>query len=98
MLIKGGQLVYTTPDDGMRARRSVIAFDRSGQVLLIAFPGHDFTLRELADWLVTSDLDIEAAMNLDGGASTGLCVNTAMYRVRLDAFSPLPMVLLVHSR
>jgi hypothetical protein len=52
----------------------------------------------LADWLVSSGLEIETALNLDGGSSTGLCINTEMYQARLDAFSPLPMVLLVRPR
>jgi uncharacterized protein YigE (DUF2233 family) len=99
MLIKpGGEQVYFSLDDSERARRSVIAFDRSGRVLLLAFPGNDFTLHELANWLAASDLAIDSALNLDGGSSTGLCVNTDMYQARLDAFSPLPLVLQVRAR
>ncbi|MFN8570118.1 MAG: phosphodiester glycosidase family protein [Kouleothrix sp.] len=59
-------------DDGERSRRSALAIDRAGRLLLIAAPGGGFTLRGLAVWLSQSDLAIDRALNLDGGSSTGL--------------------------
>lgn len=99
MLIRpGGQVIYPTAESGDRARRSVLAIDQAGNVVLLAFPTSDFTLRGLADWLVSSDLGLDAAMNLDGGSSTGLCANAPLYQARIDAFGPLPLVLLVRAR
>jgi uncharacterized protein YigE (DUF2233 family) len=98
MLINHGQLTYTASTAGERARRSVIAIDQAGRVLLLACPGNDFTLRGLADWLVSSDLALDAAMNLDGGSSTGLCMHTADYQERIPAFVPLPTVVQVVAR
>lgn len=99
MLIRpGGEVLHPGTESGERARRSVIAVDRAGLVLLIAFPGSDFTLRELADWLASSDLELDAALNLDGGSSTALCLKTAQYQERIDPFGPLPLVLQVSSR
>lgn len=96
MLIKpGGTLAYTSADDGQRARRSVVAIDRSGKVLLIACASSAFTLRGLADWLLSSDLEIDAALNLDGGSSTGLYLQSDGQFERVDAFVPLPIALLV---
>ncbi len=99
MLIKpGGTLVYTGANDGQRARRSVVAIDRQGRVLLIAVTSHTFTLRGLADWLLASDLDLDAALNLDGGSSTGLYVDSGEQQLRTDAFVSLPITLMAHRR
>jgi hypothetical protein len=99
MLIRpgGGPLAFSETS-GQRARRSVIAMDRSGNVLLLAFPGSDFLLDELATWLLSSDLAIDSALNLDGGSSTGLCVRTDSYQERIDAFVLLPTALQVRPR
>jgi len=94
----GGRLAYTSAEPGERARRSVVALDRDGYVLLMAFSGSDLTLHELADWLVNSDLAIDAAVNMDGGSSTGLCVRGGAHHAKVDAFTPLPLVLLVSLR
>ncbi len=94
MLIAGGTLTYTSMDDGQRARRSVVALDRSGHVLLIACSGSDFSLRGLADWLLASDLEIDAALNLDGGSSTGLYLDGTEQNLRIPAFVPLPITLM----
>ncbi len=98
LIAPGGTVVYTQPDDGERARRSVIAMDRSGRVLLLAFSGSDFTLRGLTDWLAASDLDLDSALNLDGGSSTAMCVQTATFEESVSAFGTLPMVLQVFPR
>ncbi|NJO06681.1 MAG: phosphodiester glycosidase family protein [Chloroflexaceae bacterium] len=87
MLVKPGSvLAYINPADSERARRSVIALDQAGRVLLIIAPTSDFTLQGLAQWLLMSDLAISSALNLDGGSSSGFCLNTPAYRERIDAF------------
>lgn len=75
-------------------RRSVVAMDTQGRLLLIASPGMAFTLDELADLLVSSDLSIKTALNLDGGASTGLYVNGTQH-VAIDSIAALPLVIIV---
>lgn len=95
MLVRSGGVQAYTFEDGIRARRSAIAIDREGHVLLIASPTASFTLRELAEWLIGADLGIDAALNLDGGSSTGLLLATDSLHERIDAFVPLPTVLLV---
>ncbi len=76
-------------------RRSIIAEDTHGRLLLIVSPGQAFTLDELADVLVASDLSIKTALNLDGGASTGLYVNAGSQHVAVDALATLPIVIIV---
>jgi uncharacterized protein YigE (DUF2233 family) len=85
-------------DDGRRARRSAVAIDRAGRLLLLASPTSDFTLRGLADWLAQSDLDVDRALNLDGGSSTGLYLRDGALHEEIDSFGPLPIVLLVEAK
>ncbi len=76
-------------------RRSVVAQDAQGRLLFIASPSSAFSLDELADLLVSSDLSIKTALNLDGGASTGLYVNAGKQHVAIDAVTTLPIVIIV---
>jgi uncharacterized protein YigE (DUF2233 family) len=94
MLVRPGGEVAYTHEDGERSRRSALAIDTSGRPLLIAAPTAAFTLHELAVWLAASDLAIATAVNLDGGSSTGLIVRSEAAPERIDAFAPLPIVLL----
>jgi exopolysaccharide biosynthesis protein len=80
------------------SRRSVIAIDKQGRLLLIVSPSQAFSLGELEDLLVNSDLSINTALNLDGGASTGLYVNTRSQQVAIDAFSNLPIAVIVKAK
>jgi uncharacterized protein YigE (DUF2233 family) len=81
--------------DSVSQRRSVIAIDTQGRMLLIASPSQAFTLDELADLLASSDLSIKTALNLDGGASTGLYVDGANQKISIDPFTLLPIVIIV---
>lgn len=93
----GGATAYSF-EDGERARRSALAIDRAGRVLLIASPNASFTLAGLAAWLASSDLEIDAAVNLDGGSSTGLILTGGSASEQVEAFVPLPIVLLALPR
>ena len=84
--------------DAASSRRSVVAIDKQGRLLFIASPGMAFSLDELADLLVSSDLSIDTALNLDGGASTGLYVNAGSQHVSIDAVTPLPIVIVVKAK
>lgn len=76
-------------------RRSVVATDTQGRLLLIVSPAQAFTLDDLASLLAASDLSIKDALNLDGGASTGLYVNAGNQQVSIDPVTPLPIVIIV---
>ena len=77
---------------------SVVAIDKQGRLLFITSPDMAFSLDELADLLVSSDLSIDTALNLDGGASTGLYVNAGNQHVNIDSVSPLPIVIVVKAK
>jgi len=84
--------------DASQTRRSVVAMDKQGHLLFIVSPNQVFSLDELADQLVSSDLSIEVALNLDGGSSTGLYVNGGSSHVAIDSLAKLPLVIIVKAR
>jgi len=94
MLMIAGQRTQFQADASAR-RWSVIAMDKQGRLLLIVSPSQAFSLDELADQLASSDLSLQTAMNLDGGASTGLYVNGGNQKVTIDALSLLPIVIII---
>lgn len=96
MLVLPNDTQGVTEPDTNRARRTVIAQDKSGRILLlIATRGH-FTLFGLSQYLTQSDLNLYTALNLDGGTSSGLILTTPPEEV--SAFSLLPTVITVNRR
>lgn len=79
-------------DDGRPARRTVIAQDVMGNILMMVAPRGYFNLHELAVWLSTSDLSLDTALNLDGGPSSGLWMPGY---VTVDSAVPVPQVIAV---
>jgi uncharacterized protein YigE (DUF2233 family) len=96
MLLTSGGVPGPTSDDGNRARRTVVAQDADGHILfLLAARGH-FTLFGLSRFLQSTDLDLELALNLDGGASSGLLlVEPPVY---VPPFTLLPSVITVYDK
>lgn len=94
MLMIAGQRTQFQADASSR-RWSVIAMDKQGRLLLIVSPSMAFSLDELADQLASSDLSLQTAMNLDGGSSTGLYVNSGNQKVAIDALTFLPIVIII---
>ena len=82
-------------DDGRPARRMVVAQDRSGRILMLIAPRGFFSLHALATWLAESDLDVDIALNLDGGASSGLWMPNV---AQIDSLTAVPVVIAVMSR
>ena len=97
VLMSGGKRTQFSAD-ASQTRRSVVAMDKQGRLLFIASPGQVFSLDQLADQLVSSDLSIETALNLDGGSSTGLYVNGGSSHVAIDSLAKLPLVIIVKAR
>ncbi len=78
------------------ARRSVIAQDRSGRILLMntGLLG-ETSFNDLQAWLQNSSLDLDAAFALDGGKSAAMYVRGQQ---SIPAFSVLPTILAVYGR
>lgn len=82
-------------DAGQLARRTAVAQDRSGRIIFVASPNPRFSLHELAVWLTESDLDLDIALNLDGGTSTGLWIQGQDDAI--DSLAPVPAVIVVEA-
>ncbi|GMQ78429.1 MAG: phosphodiester glycosidase family protein [Anaerolineae bacterium] len=94
LLLPGNQGGYTEAGDG--ARRSVIARDSQGRFIFLVAGYGLFTLSDLSQYLADSDLGLESALNLDGGASAGLLLSDS--KEGIPSFSLLPTVILVFQK
>jgi hypothetical protein len=93
----GGRLGFGAEREShASARRTVIAQDREGRILFIVAPLGYFTLHQLSVYLTESDLNLDIAINLDGGGSTGIFV--ANSQELISSSRPLPFVILVYAR
>ena len=97
LVLPGGELGFGPErETHAAARRTVIAQDRYGRILFMVAPQGYFTLHSLSLYLTGSELNLDIAINLDGGGSTGILV--ANPRDIIHPTRPLPFVILVHAR
>ena len=97
MLVLNEQASFS--QTGRASRRTVVAQDNQGRILLMATPLTGIALNDLSAWLPTTDLNIVTALNLDGGGSTMLYATVLDDQpLRLPAFDPVPAVLAVYPR
>ncbi|HTI15496.1 MAG TPA: phosphodiester glycosidase family protein [Dictyobacter sp.] len=83
-------------DNAAQRRRTVVAMDKDGNLLFIVSPSDAFTVTDMADLLAShTELNIQTALNLDGGSSTGIYLNGGNTKVALDPISSLPIVVYV---
>jgi len=77
MLLDGAGKVRAKPNPRWRADRSFIATDRQGRIILGTTEGGFFSLNRLGRFLKAVErLELERALNLDGGPPACLCVKT----------------------
>lgn len=100
LLIKPGGEIGFPDEDGQQARRTVVAQDRAGRILFLVANRGTFTLHGLSRYLAASDLELDVALNLDGGPSSGLLLagEGEEPRLHLPAFALLPVVIVVYPR
>jgi len=92
----GGEMGFPADsDDGSASRRTVVAQDRSGRILLLIAPRGFLSLRQMAVWLAGSDLDVDTALNLDGGTSSGFWMVDGP---QIDSMVSVPVVIGVFAR
>jgi uncharacterized protein YigE (DUF2233 family) len=97
LVLPGGTLGFGQERESYSAaRRTVIAQDKTGRILFIVAPQKYFTLHRLAVFLTQSDLNLDIAVNLDGGGSTGILVANPWEVIPSDR--ALPFVILVYAR
>jgi hypothetical protein len=95
LLLPGGILNSEIPNDARTARRTVVAVDRSGNLLFISTQTSSFTLHGMGVWLANSDLDIDTALNFDGGSSSGIAAWTPTGVWGFDSVGRVPAVVTV---
>jgi len=98
ILVKpGGGLGFGAErENNVSARRTVIGQDKAGRILFIVAPQGYFTLHQLSLYLTNSDLNLDIAINLDGGGSTGILVSNP-YEI-IPPNRSIPFVILVYPR
>lgn len=98
MLLINGNLVEGIPDDGSRNRRSFVAIDQNGRLLIGACQSPIWTMGDLAHYLDTSSmLNIVSALNLDGGASSGIWVRGVSDALLMDSLDVVPTVIAING-
>ena len=96
LLVEKGQQAYFTATGGQRTRRTLIGIDKLGNVLIMVAPFLGFPLADLSAYLPASGLEIDAALNLDGGGSTMIALPRADYL--LPSLNRVPTILALYPR
>lgn len=99
MLMLDGLQSYTDTAQDRFTRRTVIAQDTNGHIVMLVTPLIGLTLLDLSAFLPTTDMNLVNALNLDGGGSTLMYLNasgTPEYIV--TSLDPVPAVLAVYPR
>jgi Phosphodiester glycosidase len=99
MLMLDGSQSYTDTSQDRFTRRTVIAQDTNGRILMLVTPLIGLTLLDLSAFLSTSDMNLVNALNLDGGGSTLMYLNTAgTPEYIVTSLDPVPALLAVYPR
>lgn len=99
VLVEAGG-VRAPQDDGFDegSRRSFIAQDSAGHILLGVVPYSFVSLAELQLWLLSSGLDIQIAFGLDGTRSACMVINVPGNMATYASFDRIPTVIAVYPR
>ncbi len=96
MLMLNGAPTFERTDGDRPSRRTIVGQDRAGRIVLITTTSLvGMRLAELGTYLASTDLDLLHALNLDGGGSTMMVVNTGA-PLLVPSFDPVPAVLAVY--
>ncbi len=96
LLVSGGRQAYFGAAAGERNRRTIIAEDKRGNILVLVSPFLGLSLQDLSAYLPAAGLDIVTAVNLDGGGSSLLALPAADYFQ--PSFDAVPTILAVYPR
>jgi uncharacterized protein YigE (DUF2233 family) len=98
LVLPGGAANPDIDDNGRRSLRTAVGQDRSGRIIFVVSPGPTFTLTEFGQWLAASDLDLNVALNLDGGTSSGLVLRSGQRNLGVDSWVEVPNVIVAEVR
>jgi hypothetical protein len=94
MLLHNGEVI-TTGTSNKESRRTVIATSLTGEIYLCITQRFSFTLDGIARWIASSDFQIQEALNLDGGGSTGLAISSDTIQYTIPNFDAVPNVITI---
>ena len=98
LVLPGGSPNLDIDDNGRCSPRTAVGQDRSGRIVFVVSPTPTFTLTEFGQWLAASDLDLNVALNLDGGTSSGLVLRSGKRNLGSDSWVEVPNVIVVEPR
>ncbi|MFZ2681897.1 MAG: phosphodiester glycosidase family protein [Patescibacteria group bacterium] len=85
-------------DSRLRARRTFMGQDTAGDVYVGVVWKDDVSLFELMRVLQEVEIDWDDVINLDGGPSTGVSVNSDGFYETLDSAAPVPNVIIIQPK
>jgi len=88
LLVRPDGALSVKDDSGQAAPRTVVAKDADGNILFIFTEKYYFSLYQLQNYLIASNLNIKIALNLDGGPSSGYAFNTQEKKISDTAAVP----------
>lgn len=99
MLVADGVTIYQPGAQERITRRTVIAQDATGRIILMVTPFLGATLADLSAYLPTTDLGLVHALNLDGGGSSMLFyARPGADPLFIPSIDPVPAVIAVYPR
>ena len=99
MLVRAGQVIDGIPASGQRSRRTFVGVDRDGWVVFGVTTMPVWRLTALAEYLAhRSDLALDSALNLDGGASSGIWVSGIPDGLLVNSIDRVPAVIAIIPR
>lgn len=98
LLIKSGGKPGIDEDSNKLARRTVVAQSVDGNFYIIFVDQTPLSLYVLMQLLLDSDLDLDVALNLDGGQSSALMAATKNFSETLLPLTVLPQIISVKSK
>lgn len=96
-LLKQGRGAVKT-DSGLRARRTFMGTDEAGQVYLGLVWRDDMSLYALMKTLQEMDIAWHNVINLDGGPSSGLVIETQSFTESFDSAASVPNVIVIQPK
>lgn len=94
LLVENGKATYYNTSSAELTRRTVIAEDANGNILIMTTPFLGLSLADLSAYLPTTDMNIVTAFNLDGGGSTMMAIPSIDFL--LPSFDRVPAILAVY--
>ncbi len=99
LLIANGQIVQFADNPSARNRRTILAKDTQGNVLIMFTSSVELSLTESAQWLQDSGLNVITALNLDGNGSSQLHIRASGdFSQLVQGYAAVPVVLAVFPR